>query len=52
MRTFKKLISNFKKQDAATKIGLLILIGFILPVCISMFAHVLSNSATITLGSF
>jgi len=48
----KLAVRNVKRQDTTTKVGLSITLGFILPICISMFAHVLSNSATITFGSF
>lgn len=48
----KLAVRNVKRQDATTKVGLSIFAGFILPICISMFVHVLSNSATIQFGSF
>ena len=48
----KLAVRNVKRQDTTTKVGLSIALGFILPVCISMFSHILSNSATITFGSF
>ena len=48
----KLAIRKVKRQDTTTKVGLTIALGFILPICISMFTHILSNSATITFGSF
>jgi hypothetical protein len=48
----KLAVRNVKRQDTTTKVGLTIALGFILPICISMFVHVLSNSATIQFGSF
>lgn len=48
----KLAVRNVKRQDTTTKLGLTIALGFILPVCLSMFVHIFSNSATITFGSF
>jgi len=53
VKVHTKLVKrHYHRQDTTTKVGLHIALGFILPICISMFAHVLSNSATITFGSF
>ena len=48
----KLAVRTIKRQDATTKVGLSIAVGFILPICITMFTHILSNSATITFGNF
>ena len=48
----KLAVRNVKRQDTTTKVGMSIALGFILPICISMFVHIFSNSATISFGSF
>ena len=53
VKVHTKLVKrSYLRQDTTTKVGLHIALGFILPICISMFTHILSNSATITFGSF
>ena len=53
VKVHTKLVKrHYRRQDTTTKVGLHIALGFILTICISMFTHILSNSATMTFGSF